>query len=107
MRPLVRRLCAWQLCNSLVFVYDGLLSAAKQFEFVRNVFIIGVGFLFAPALGILLATGNGLWRIWAAKAVLNTWRCATAIWRIDFFLPRQWASSDEEVRAQLSEGLLN
>ena len=96
-------LAAMQLCNSLVFVYDGLLSAAGQFRFVRNVFLVGVPFLFTPVLALFLALGSGSsaggghggalqgWAgIWAAKAALNVRRCSTGIWRIDFALPRRW-----------------
>ena len=99
-------LAAMQLCNSLVFVYDGLLSAAQQFRFVRDLFLVGVLGLFAPALALVLAPHDGvpgagtLAGIWSAKAVLNVWRCGTAVWRIDVALPRQWKRQQEEEEDQ-------
>ena len=34
--------------------------------------------------------GRSLVGIWAAKAFLNVWRCATGVWRIHVALPRRW-----------------
>jgi len=45
-------LSGMQITNSLVFVYDGLLLAAAQFVFVRNVLVVGTLCLFLPALAL-------------------------------------------------------
>jgi Na+-driven multidrug efflux pump len=82
-----------QLTNSAVFVYDGLLSAATQFAFVRSVLLVGVGLIYGPALAVfwIAVDWRTLLALWTAKALLNTWRCMTSIWRIHWHLPQAWA----------------
>ena len=45
-------LSGMQMTNSLVFVYDGLMLAAAQFAFVRNVLVTGTLCIFLPALAV-------------------------------------------------------
>ena len=81
-----------QITNSVVFTYDGLLAAASQFAFVRNVIVFGVTFIFAPAVGVGYSSGI-LLGLWLAKAMLNSWRCATSVIRVNGCLFRQWQST--------------
>ena len=73
-------LCALQPVNATVWVYDGLLYATVSFTFVRNALAIGVCLVFAPALYFLRP--YGLVGLWAAKALLNGFRCAAALFWI-------------------------
>jgi len=107
-------LCVFQLTNSLVFVYDGVMSAAREFRFVRNAILIGVLLLFAPIVGGLWTIyGRSLLVIWIAKAVLNVWRAVTSIYRTHYYKTdeikiRLFDSDDAlAVREIWSAGLLN
>jgi len=73
-------LCALQPVNATVWVYDGLLYATASFAFARNALALGVLGVFAPA--IYLLHPYGLAGLWAAKALLNGFRCAAALLRI-------------------------
>jgi len=87
--------CLCQVSNSIVFTYDGLLLAAGQFAFTRNVFLLGTLLLYAPALVLGYAGFHTLLAVWAAKALLNFWRAATSVARISWWLPLKWAAADE------------
>lgn len=92
--PLWVLLCALQPINALVFVYDGLLYATQSFRYVRNALAVGVLLVFAPSLGIIVSLSHSLLGIWAAKALLNAWRCLTALLRIHVLLWPTWAGSN-------------
>ena len=83
-------LCAMQVPNALVFVYDGLIYATQSFAFVRNVMLVGCLAIFAPALALGFHFGHTLLWIWVAKSILNAWRCACAIWLIEIKFARRW-----------------
>lgn len=75
-------LCALQPVNALVFVYDGLLYATRSFAYVRNALAVGVLALYVPAVVITMSyapQAQRLLALWAAKALLNCWRCATSM----------------------------
>ena len=93
-------LCALQPVNSLVFVYDGLLYATRSFAYVRNALALGMLLVFAPALALVLSRAHTLLGIWAAKACLNSWRCATALVRIHWQLWPQWRADASRVPAE-------
>lgn len=72
-------------------VYDGLLYATRSFSFVRNALALGVFLVYAPALAAAkLCAPHSLVAIWAAKAALNGWRCAAALFRIHVQLWPRW-----------------
>ena len=54
----------------------------------RNALAVGVCCFFAPALYFLHSDLLGLW---TAKALLNGFRCAAALWRIHIQLAPSWA----------------
>lgn len=90
-------LCALQPINATVFVYDGLMYATQSFAFVRNALAIGVLGGFAPALWAAATYGRTLRALWAAKAVLNSWRCLSALFRIHLQLWPTWRRTAGEL----------
>ena len=83
----------WAGLSSLQQTSDCSLSLSLSFSLsplfhlnpVRNVFVVGTLALFAPALAVGAAAvpaAHALAAIWAAKALLNVWRCACAGWFI-------------------------
>jgi len=83
-----------QVTNSIVFTYDGLLAAASQFAFVRNAISFGVVVLFAPTLAAGQYVYRTLLAVWVAKSVLNLWRFASSVVRINICLWPQWKETD-------------
>ncbi|GBG32937.1 Protein DETOXIFICATION 42 [Hondaea fermentalgiana] len=82
-----------QLCNAVVFVYDGLIYATQAFHYVRNIMLAGSLLLFLPLVVFAYYTFHSLLSIWFAKAVLNLWRALGAVYVIHFkFYPR-WRAS--------------
>lgn len=78
-----------QICNSIVFVYDGLIYATQAFHMVRNIMLLGALVLFLPSIVFSFYTFHTLLGIWVAKAVLNLWRALGAVYVIHFkFYPR-------------------
>ena len=71
-----------QITNSLVFVYDGVMSAAGEFRFVRNAIVVGVILYVVTITALFEVCGGSLLNIWLAKLVLNVWRAATSVYRI-------------------------
>lgn len=65
-----------------VFVYDGLLYASQAFAFVRSQMLLGLVFVFLPALAINMHFLHSLAAIWIAKACLNAWRMSTAAYHV-------------------------
>ena len=90
-------LCALQPINATVFVYDGLMYATQSFAFVRNALAIGVLGGFAPALWAAATFGRTLRALWVAKAVLNSWRCVSALFRIHVQLWPTWRRTAGEL----------
>jgi len=84
-------LCLMQAVNSAVFVYDGLLYATGEFWLVRNIMIIGCAVWFMPAVYYFNLTFHTFLALWVVKAVLNLWRCGTAVWLIHFRFYPLWA----------------
>mmetsp|Transcript_35026 Transcript_35026/g.79119 ORF Transcript_35026/g.79119 Transcript_35026/m.79119 type:complete len:141 (+) Transcript_35026:784-1206(+) len=98
----------YRLCKpkqNQVFTYDGLLLAAEQFAFVRNVLLVGALGLFGPALAFGFLKRRTLLAVWEAKALLNLWRAATAIGRVSFWLPAEWQKiKDSEISGAGEDG---
>ena len=70
-----RLLALSQPLNAVVFCLDGLVYAFQDFGFVREVFEVGVGYVFAPTLAWAYGqTPSTLANIWTAKVALNVWR---------------------------------
>ena len=86
-----------------MWVYDGLLYATASFTFVRNALAIGVCCVFAPAL--YLFHPYGLVGLWAAKALLNGFRCAATLFRIHIQLGYPcWSCKDlSELRVNVAQ----
>ena len=84
-----------QLINSLVFVYDGLIYATKSFAFVRKLMLAGALLLFAPLLAGGWVLYRTLFAVWVAKAALNAWRCAGAVWLIEVHFRPHWQGKGE------------
>ena len=82
--------CACQVSNAVVFTYDGLLIAAEQFAFARDVLLGGTLGLFLPALLAGFFGTRTLAAVWLAKALLNLWRAAASVARVAWWLPRHW-----------------
>lgn len=59
-----------------------------------NALLMGVGLVFLPGLFLATSLDYSLRGVWAAKVGLNTWRCATAVYRIHFEL---WSTWEEHV----------
>ncbi len=81
----------FQPLNALVFTYDGVLYATQSFVFVRNWLFFGFALLFLPCLGLGYFQFGSLLGLWAAKAVLNLWRAAFAVYRIHVHFFPLWA----------------
>lgn len=90
--PLWTLLCGIQPVNALVFVYDGLLYATQSFRYIRNALCLGVLLVFSPALGYAIHL-HTLTALWTAKALLNSWRCLTALLRIHAFHWPTWTGT--------------
>ena len=52
---------------------------------------LGVLLVYAPALVLVVSSRHTLLGVWAAKAGLNAWRCAAALFRIHCQLWPTWA----------------
>eukprot|EP00516_Mucochytrium_quahogii_P002029 CAMPEP_0203747022 /NCGR_PEP_ID=MMETSP0098-20131031/2281_1 /ASSEMBLY_ACC=CAM_ASM_000208 /TAXON_ID=96639 /ORGANISM=" , Strain NY0313808BC1" /LENGTH=498 /DNA_ID=CAMNT_0050635305 /DNA_START=363 /DNA_END=1856 /DNA_ORIENTATION=+ len=94
-------LALMQVVNSSVFVYDGLLYSTEEFHLVRNIMLLGCVFWFCPSLYLCSITFGTLLSYWACKAILNFWRCVSAIVLIHLKFYPQWI---EEERLAESEG---
>jgi hypothetical protein len=77
--------------------------------YVRNALAVGVLAVFAPALGAVWASDHTLVGVWAAKASLNAWRCATALVRIHCQLWPTWTKggADDVVPADAQPRLVH
>lgn len=91
--PLWHVLVALQPINALVFVYDGILYAARSFAYVRNALAAGVLLVFAPSLAVVLGAYHSLLAVWLAKSLLNAWRCLTALFHIHCQLWPTWVAA--------------
>ncbi|GMH70318.1 hypothetical protein TrST_g4871 [Triparma strigata] len=92
-------LCLAQISNSLVFVYDGIMSGCSQFRFVRNVLVSGILFIFAPTLVFEYTIFPGyitLVGIWVSKCALNFWRAATSVYRIHCVVLKEYDKEDDK-----------
>ena len=67
---------------------------------MRNALAVGTLGLFAPALvAARLLAPHSLLAIWGAKALLNVWRCATALLRIHGCLWGTWRGEPQQGEA--------
>ena len=84
-------LCAMQLPNAMVWVWDGVMYASNDsLPYIRNALAVGALGVFAPALWCALVFDPSLRTVWLAKALLNAWRAATAGWRVHAQLWPTW-----------------
>ena len=89
-------LCAMQLPNAMVWVWDGVMYASNDsLPYIRNALAVGALGVFAPALWCALVFDPSLRTVWLAKALLNAWRAATAGWRVHAQLWPTWTARME------------
>ena len=93
-------LCWMQPINATIFAFDGLYTATRSWRYVRNVMLVGVTVVFAPALAAAIwyppcvSVACGLLAVWSAKASLNVWRLVCACYRIRAQLWPTWRAAD-------------
>ena len=80
-------------------MYDGVLYATRSFAYIRNALTVGFMLIFAPALALVVGSTHSLLGVWTAKATLNIWRCATALYRIHIQLWPEW-THEPSIRAK-------
>jgi Na+-driven multidrug efflux pump len=102
-------LCWMQPINAAIFAFDGLYTATRSWRYIRNIMLVGVTAIFAPALAAAIwyppcvSVACGLLAVWMAKASLNVWRLACACYRIYVQLWPTWRDVDATSRVKPTE----